>query len=596
MNSRRALLAVLLAGGQALPASAAGCLDWLFCKSPYPAPYAAGYAPQATVTPLGPPTPVGPPVTTAVGAYSAYPQTSPYQAAMNPAWAANYGYNNPSVLTGAPVNPNAPIVAGYRGQMPAAVNPAVNPWGGYMPQTSYNAAAAYQAPASGLVPVPPATTGLSHPMQTTPLPPTTGTGGFMGTVLGTAYQTNYNNVPTTVYRPVQQVDPRTGQTVIVQQPCATTTQQVQRMPYGQFQQAPVVPTAPYGEATCGTEGFSNMAPAAGTALPPTAAYPQYPPQAYSQPTTAGGYAAPTNSSGVAQTSAMTAPGTYGAAPIPSTIPLPAPPSGMAAPSAPTGSYGAPPATSGSATTGSATTGGYGNTVSPPSGYGSGSSSTYGSGTNGSGTTGNGSGDASKVEQPRLPASSSSSTPSSSGTPGASSSYGGTGSYGSGSYGSGTSTNSGASSSSGTSATESSWSKSKAPLTGASSRYSDLPPIPASDAYQPPAWNQGNGQEASAPNGQYPGNPYPNGQNPGAQSPRISPPSWNDRTAMRIGEPGASDAIGHAATPTGWQRPATPPKLPPPTRPNAATTAAGFRSIRTAVKGPIAPRFNQNSGD
>jgi len=563
MNSRRALLAVLLAGGQALPVSAAGCLDWLFCKSPYPAPYAAGYAPQPTVTPLGPPTPVGPPVTTAVGAYSAYPQTSPYQAAMNPAWAANYGYNNPSVLTGVPVNPNAPIVAGYRGQMPAAVNP----WGGYMPQTSYNAAAAYQAPASGLVPVPPATTGLSHPMQTTPLPPTSGTGGFMGTVLGTAYQTNYNNVPTTVYRPVQQVDPRTGQTVIVQQPCATTTQQVQRMPYGQFQQAPVVPTAPYGEATCGTEGFSNMAPAAGTALPPTAAYPQYPPQAYSQPTTAGGYAAPTNGSGVAQTSAMTAPGTYGAAPIPSTIPLPAPPFGTAAPSAPTGSYGAPPVTTGSATTGSATTGGYGNTVSPPSGYGSGSSSTYGSGTNGSGTTGNGSGDASKVEQPRLPASSSSSsTPSSSSNTGGSSSYGGTGSYGSGSYGSGsygsgTSSNSGASTSSGTSATESSWSKSKAPLTGASSRYSDLPPIPASDAYQPPAWNQGNGQEASAPNGQYPGNPYPNGQNPGTQSPRISPPSWNDRTAMRIGEPGASDAIGHAATPTGWQRPATPPQAP-----------------------------------
>jgi hypothetical protein len=477
---------------------------------------------------------------------------------MNPAWAANYGYNNPSVLTGAPVNPNAPIVAGYRGQMPAAVNP----WGGYMPQTSYNAAAAFQAPASGLVPVPPATTGLSHPMQTTPLPPTTGTGGFMGTVLGTAYQTNYNNVPTTVYRPVQQVDPRTGQTVIVQQPCATTTQQVQRMPYGQFQQAPVVPTAPYGEATCGTEGFSNMAPAAGTALPPTAAYPQYPPQAYSQPTTAGGYAAPTNGSGVAQTSAMTAPGTYGAAPIPSTIPLPAPPFGTAAPSAPTGSYGAPPVTTGSATTGSATTGGYGNTVSPPSGYGSGSSSTYGSGTNGSGTTGNGSGDASKVEQPRLPASSSSSsTPSSSSNTGGSSSYGGTGSYGSGSYGSGTSSNSGASTSSGTSATESSWSKSKAPLTGASSRYSDLPPIPASDAYQPPAWNQGNGQEASAPNGQYPGNPYPNGQNPGTQSPRISPPSWNDRTAMRIGEPGANDAIGHAATPTGWQRPATPPQAP-----------------------------------
>jgi hypothetical protein len=31
--------------------------------------------------------------------------------------------------------------------------------------------------------------------------------------------------------------------------------------------------------------------------------------------------------------------------------------------------------------------------------------------------------------------------------------------------------------------------------------------------------------------------------------------------MRVGEPGANDAIGHAATPTGWQRPATPPQAP-----------------------------------
>ena len=42
-------------------------------------------------------------------------------------------------------------------------------------------------------------------------------------------------------------------------------------------------------------------------------------------------------------------------------------------------------------------------------------------------------------------------------------------------------------------------------------------------------------------------------------------------------------------------PRHPRKLPPPNRPNAATMAAGFRSIRTAVKGPISPRLQQSEG-
>lgn len=46
----------------------------------------------------------------------------------------------------------------------------------------------------------------------------------------TAYRSQTINVPTTLYRPVTAIDPRTGTAVTVLQPCQTTTQQVQRTP------------------------------------------------------------------------------------------------------------------------------------------------------------------------------------------------------------------------------------------------------------------------------------------------------------------------------------------------------------------------------
>lgn len=550
MNPRRALLAMLIASGYSLPAASAGCLDWLFCKStPYPAPTAVGVAPAGSVTPLGPAVPVGPPVQAPSG-FGQFPtQTAPYQAAMNP-WATSQ-FNNPSVLSGMPVNPNAAQISGFRGVTPPpATLPAVTPtwWGSTAPQTSYNAAAAYQAPA--LVPPPATASGWSHPMQTTPLPPPGYEGGLFGKVWGNGYDTNVNNVPTTVYRPVQQIDPQTGQMVIVQQPCTTTTQQVQRTPYSTLQPAPVpAPQGYAGEPSCGRETPNYYAPGAvappATYAPPTSTAPPTgyappatnvlpptgyasPPASYAPPTTVlppAGYVAPPTTtyappttsypngygsgatgSGVTQATALDAsptPPGYGTGASNSLgVTLPPPPTQGSA----SGSYSAP------------TTNGYSGSSTSGSASGSTGSATSGSGSSGSGST---SSDASKVEQPRLE------------SPPLSSNY-----------------NQG-----------SAWGTPNTPSKSVSAKYSDLPPIPASDDYQPPAWN-GSGTS---------GGTYPAGQQPASQTPRISPPSWNDRTAMRIGEP-----------------------LRGPIEPAPAVTQASWQQSQPAPQSAPAPRANSQA--
>ncbi len=135
--------------------------------------------------------------------------------------------NNPSVLTGMPVNigsvPTGNTVAAYYGAVPA-------------PQASYNAAAAYQMQLPA--------TPVAQAAYYAPQAPASSGCGLLGHIFGNRYQTNYNNVPTTVYRPVQQLNPTTGQTVIVQQPCTTTTQQVQRTPYTSLQPAQPATVAP----------------------------------------------------------------------------------------------------------------------------------------------------------------------------------------------------------------------------------------------------------------------------------------------------------------------------------------------------------------
>jgi len=662
MNSRRALLAVLIAGGQSLPVSA-GCFDWLFgCKTtPQPTPFAVGVMPQTTITPLGPPVPVGQPFITTPqtsmgfvqpmgGAVAQFPVagSQPYATAFSGNFVSPMVVNNPSVLSGMPVNPNAPQVSAFRGMaQPMQTAPVTNTWwGATAPQTSFNAAAAYNAPAAAPV----ASGTWTHPMQVSPTQPPETSNGWFGMKQGNSYQTTYNNVPTTVYRPVQQIDPATGQMVIVQQPCQTTTQQVQRTPTSTLQHVPTTPPAsPYSaEPGCGNE-FPGY--------PGGVTYPTQPaPQANYQgstsyPGAAGSYDADGYGSGVSQATSVQPPAAgYGAngygtngygtngynSQIPSTAPQPlsgtysdgysgsgstgngyygqgsstspstsASPSYPAAPSYPTtpaapsspngsGGYGdastveqprlqAPPlGSSGSSSSGSSSSN-YPSDNGSSSGYQSGngssgnsSSGSYPSGgssssnypaDNSSGNYSSGSGSSNNYSSGSNSSASSSSNDSSTGsyssenrstgnygsTPGSSStsSGSGTGKYDSSSYSSGSNSSSSYST----------------PSNPVSSTYSDLPPIPAADDYEPPAWNGTN------PNGNRPqqGSPAQPGQ-PGSATPRISPPSWADRTAMRtnepLREPGYDSArrgeatSNRAATPSAWQRASFPPANPP----------------------------------
>ncbi|MCG8649734.1 MAG: hypothetical protein MI861_07870 [Pirellulales bacterium] len=71
----------------------------------------------------------------------------------------------------------------------------------------------------------------------TPQPRVGGLARFFSSLLGTNYRTTYYRAPITYYRPVTTVDPITGATITVQQPCASYVQQLQRIPYSTFQGA-----------------------------------------------------------------------------------------------------------------------------------------------------------------------------------------------------------------------------------------------------------------------------------------------------------------------------------------------------------------------
>jgi len=238
----------------------------------------------------------------------------------------------------------------------------------------------------------------------------------------------------------------------------------------------------------------------GAVAPPATYAPQtntappttYAPQSSTYP---NGYGTGTIGSGVTQATALDAAAAtngYGTStPNSLGVTLPPPPTGSYSAPA-TGSYSAP-ATGGSSSTGSGTTGTGSSTTTPT--------------------------DASKVEQPRLEAPPLSSN-----------------------YNQGSAANPG-----------SAWGTPNTPSKSVSAKYSDLPPIPASDAYQPPAWN---GSGAG-------GGTNPSGQPSATPAPRISPPSWNDRTAMRIGEPNrVVNEPSPTVAPASWQQPYSTPQPAP----------------------------------
>jgi len=309
-SKRRALLATLLATTATAPANA-GCLDWLF-GTPAATPYAAGYAPQATITPLGPPTLVGPAYASpGVTAPMTAPGFAPYAAAYTP-YAAGYAGLQPTVAAQAPA---------YGAGVPA-YNAGVPAYGLAVPSAATATAYAIpydnpsvltgrpvvQASATSYMGNPYATPAILPPAAYgPPIKQTSGLGGFFGRLFGNNYETSYYGVPTTSYRPVTQVDPATGALVTVQQPCTSLTQQVQRSPYVSLQPTAQPAMPYYAEPVCGGEPPRYAPP------PPYANPSPYPP--------VGNYAQP---SGVSQATALAPYGspngaTY-ASPIPSAVP------------------------------------------------------------------------------------------------------------------------------------------------------------------------------------------------------------------------------------------------------------------------------------
>ncbi len=356
MNSkRRALLATLFATTTAAPANA-GCLDWLFGTRAASVPYAAGYAPQATITPLGPPRLVGSTYASpGVTAPLTQPGFAPYAAAYTP-YSAGYAGLQPAIAAQAPsyppssystpaIQPQAYQAQAYQAQayQAQAYGAAVPGYGIAVPSTANVSAYAIpydnpsvltgqpvtQASAIAYMGNPYAGSQMAGapmlpPAAYVPAPHAAGVpGGFLSRLFGTNYQTSYYGVPTTSYRPVTQVDPSTGALVTVQQPCTSLTQQVQRSPYLSLQPAASPPAPYYSEPVCGGEPPRYAPPATNTFPSPYAPAP-YAPSPYAP---AAGYPAPAanyqplgnyaHPSGVSQATALAPYGAAatGAAPI-----------------------------------------------------------------------------------------------------------------------------------------------------------------------------------------------------------------------------------------------------------------------------------------
>jgi hypothetical protein len=356
-----AALAVLLAGWQLVggpQAARAGCLDWLFGRhstqtayypttanyaAAYPPAYAAAYPPATTgviqsqrpayglgatvpvqtfdnpsvYTGLPTGTAVAPPTSVEVQRLPAT-TTTPSPTTVGPAYSPpSYGaapatsldsvdsYRLPLSSPG-----TAPIASTLRGN--AGVNPiASSPYAAYSPPTAAPAAVAatnYTAAAT-----PPAVLPVAPQRRWT-----FGSGlrRFFNSLLGrdTNYVTSYYTAPITYYRPASTVDPVTGTTVTVQQPCSSYVQQLQRVPYSSFQLQPNTPGALPTTPPATTAAPTTIAPDAcspsmlGSTMPP----PSFPPSS-----TPGTFAPP---SGVGQVGGQTDPSGSFVTPIPSTVP------------------------------------------------------------------------------------------------------------------------------------------------------------------------------------------------------------------------------------------------------------------------------------
>ncbi|EMI57915.1 signal peptide protein [Rhodopirellula sallentina SM41] len=256
----------------AAPTASACCLtDWLYGRQPA---YAVTPPPTVTVTPgttVAPGTTVSPyaagytpytagytPIVTAAAPNSAalplagksiYAPASPY-AVQRPAYGA-VPLDNPSVYTG------QPVMSGYRGAATAGNsiygtgNVYPNNYASASPSVVNQPVTSYRMDTSSTVALP--------VQRTYPTPVRSGLARFFDSLLGTGYRTSYYTAPITYYRPATTVDPVTGTTVTVQQPCTSSVQQLQRTPYATLQPAPLA-SAPVTGSSCGADPVSGIDP------------------------------------------------------------------------------------------------------------------------------------------------------------------------------------------------------------------------------------------------------------------------------------------------------------------------------------------------
>ena len=286
MRCSTALLAIIITTIGSSPASACCLTDWLFGRTS--SPYVAGYAPYGYAAGYVPASPYAagyPAATTSVlrpswGSAAPVLSNGPYLS-QRPTY-----YDNPSVYTGLPVNSmyqagRIPVASNYRGNAPATSSylGAANQY----PSTYVSGYGAAQVPVTGgpgmplavTTPAGAPTTALPAtqvaPLYAPTVPQRRGLGRFFGSLLGTNYRSSYYRAPVTYYRPATTVDPISGTTVTVQQPCTSYAQQLQRTPYSSLQGPTVTPMPAAPGCSTPTYGSTITTPSAppgfGTPVP-----------------------------------------------------------------------------------------------------------------------------------------------------------------------------------------------------------------------------------------------------------------------------------------------------------------------------------------
>lgn len=354
-TKRLALVAAVTAtgvAGSAQPAHAGPLCDWLFGRHQAPvAPYVAGYpyaaayaypvaAPYAANYPYTANYPVAPAPT---GYASAYPATTlPVQTAPSsgayalqmPSYSAAYG--NAAGYGAYPVTPAPSIPATVPGdqgyamfsppagsRFPVDPAPVTSYYGTGNVYPTYGAGTSYQSGYGTVAPV----TAFQAPVVTNPSTVQTypgvpaaspgvfgGMSRFFSNLFGTGYQSSYNQVPVTYYRPVTSYSPAVGAPTVVQQPCTSYEYQLQRSPMTTFAPGTSTPTTIAPATSCapttnyynpyvGNNAYTGNDPYVGSGVAPAAAYDNVPANSYPQTTQPGQYYGP-------PTTSSPAPGSY----------------------------------------------------------------------------------------------------------------------------------------------------------------------------------------------------------------------------------------------------------------------------------------------